>query len=331
MLHNPGGDSRMAGQHSLRGLVCAATAALALLGSTGDAHGQVLLPNLRAQRAPAKPWVIRAEGVSVEVQPISRRGSAAWARWGLDIEIGVADGLDVVSVSTMTPGVDLVVAESIDRAAPLHGLRLEVAAPRMCLVSQARQPVQLSIVYDVNGSRRETTVDVDHRCLLGDVVAGFDASAYATLAAKYLDDPLIEDLVARAAPFAGTTPEAEIARVRDWMGFDQDSTQADPPDFAPGWRAGTAYALSPTETGRLGGDCEDWSILAAAFLARRGYASAIAETFGHVWVVAGALAPSGASSPIDLLGEAPPWAPSSIASVRKDADAMTLSFMPTFL
>jgi hypothetical protein len=194
-----------------------------------------------------------------------------------------------------------------------------VTAPPICPAMPRREFVTLVVRYQVGNQVKTQRLDVDHRCLIGDFYGRHPEQALAGLARQYLHDPLIERLVERAKLLPVGTPEEEVSRLKEWLGFGRESLQNDPailsrnegdPHLRP-------YVLSPTETARLGGDCKDWTVLVSAYLTRRGLRAGVADLPGHVWVKA---SHNGKTYDIDLVGkDGPPTEkPLSVAWVSEE-------------
>lgn len=273
----------------------------------------VRLPNLRSQRTPTKPWTIETSQLLATVKPTTRQGSWVVGRWSLDIRLeGNGQPVHVLAVLSDSIGVRV---SPVDRRAGVTPIHLDIDAPRFCPSTQTREPITITVQYLFGARVESVKLDVDHRCLLGDIIPRIDAASYATLARKYTEDPVIVHLANRANEFEPRSLTTEVARLRSWVGFDGDSIQPDPPDMVSGWSTGTAYALSPTETVRLGGDCEDWTILISAYLARRGFSVSLQQTFGHVWTRARDANAAGTELDIDWIEQLPLWRPNSVAAV----------------
>ncbi|MFH1347408.1 MAG: hypothetical protein ABIH22_01830 [Candidatus Margulisiibacteriota bacterium] len=251
---------------------------------TSRAAEPVKIPNLRFSREPQNPWVVEAADLSATVQAKTLSRSIAGAKWQLEIDLDVP-GQNWQLLSAASPTLDVVASAVPTDEMPASGPRrveLEVSAPSFCSTKVEREPVILSVNY-INEKGRPITVslEVDHRCLLGDIVDREDASTYAAMAEKYRSDPAIQRLLSRAKPYPLGSVREEAARLKEWAGY---SYALPPNDDVKGWHK-KAYGLSPTETMRLGGRCTDWSVVVAAYFAVRGFPHlSIAYTTGHMWV-----------------------------------------------
>lgn len=271
-----------------------------------------LVYNLRAMRAPSRPWVVTSSGLTATVRVTKRfTGSSDWARWRLAIDIShKKPAWKLISATTPTEGVAL--NEIVANNNKTWRITANVIAPMLCSSLKNREPVILVLVYILEGKRSHKQVEVDHRCLLGDLIDERDAYSYSGIARKYLKDPLIETLVSRSEfqPLLSLTEELE--RLRRWLGFGKWSLQEDPPFILPGW-GGVGYILSPSEVARLGGDCKSWTVFLAAYLTRRGWNTAVAFAPGHVWVQVY----TPVTIDIDWVAEPAPEGPTSVAIVVK--------------
>ena len=250
---------------------------------TSRASEPVKIPNLRAGREPQKPWIVEAADLSATVHAKTLSRSLAGAKWRLKIDLDVP-GQNWQLLSAASPSQDVVSSAVPTDETPASGpqrVELEVSAPSFCSTKIEREPVILSVDYmNEKGLPITVSLEVDHRCLLGDIVDREDASTYAAMAKKYRSDPAIQRLLSRAKPYPLGSVREEAARLKEWAGY----SYAKPPnDDVKGWHK-RAYKLSPTETIRLGGRCTDWSVVIAAYLAGRGFDPSIAYTPGHVWV-----------------------------------------------
>ncbi len=268
---------------------------LMLLQSESAAAPPLRVDNLRAARAPKMPWTVKKDGFAVRVTPTDRSADTMRSRWTLAVEmLGLPAGTTLQGVATSTPGV------TMTHVVGTSSFSVTVDAPRECPPFPRREPVQVELTITQKGATRTVSTEIDHRCLVGDVIYSIDAKTNARVAESYLHDPLIDDLAERASKLPRLSPEEEVQRLRTWIGFSPSSVKKDPPDSAEAWPGGTGYILSPTETARLGGDCEDFSILVSTFLARRGFNAEIAEAGGHVWV---RVISSGKTSHLDLTSD----------------------------
>lgn len=262
--------------------------------------------NLRTWRTPAPNWSIAAGPFSVAVQTTETSRSAVEVSWQLTADLDIHDSDWVLyMVRSDTQGVR-VMQTSPDALSPRLGKRritLEVTAPTLCTVDQRQEEVLVTVMYGVGRTTQMQKLALDHRCLLGANVPNPDATAYAHFASRYLNDPTITRLVEDSAHVPVGSVEREIERLKQMLDFGPDSVQKDPfglfADISAG--EGDHYVLTPTQTARLGGDCEDWSILIAAYLTRRGISASMVRGYGHIWVEA--LDPSSDKPvPVDLVG-----------------------------
>lgn len=248
----------------------------------------VRLPNLRALRPGTsyRAWEIVDHGVRLTVTPRKLQSSLDGERWKLTVEIDVPSGTQWTLKNYRL----LTSKTSIVQKPTLKGNRMQmvvlVEAPLECALQDARQPVQLALEVTVDGRQEIRTIALDHRCLLGDRDKRIDGPSLAHYTEKYLYDPIIDQLVERAKNIPRGSVQSEVARLKQWLGFDRSRWLSDPPDAAPGFDDEAAYILAPVETARWGGDCEDYTILLAAYLARRGFRTYTVFSRGHAWVQA---------------------------------------------
>lgn len=259
-----------------------AGALLASMAATPSARAESTvprIPNLRAQRDPGS-WVVEGSFGSVDVAATPPALDIGEAHWTLSVAAHVPKRATDVRLSTTSEGVVLR-KSSAAHGGLAHGT-FDVAAPTLCSVERPVEPVEVGVSYRLEGSVVDERVTVDYRCFLGRLVRSPDGAAFAELARQAMHDPSIERAVEAAGEAHGDA-HAEVEALWRWLDK-RVRYESDPYDFDNGWKPGHAYALEPTDTLRLGGDCEDWAILAAAFLASRGVDVAIAETPSHVWV-----------------------------------------------
>lgn len=267
----------------------------------GPFDGTPEIPNLRAARDPHRPWRIEGESISATVRSTRlAAGGHEGSLFLLVVDMKMPPGSRLVRASSLTQG------STVNPVLEENGNRLEVdmRVPAFCPVSQEREPVVLMVEYVTKTGEREVDfLNVDDRCLIGDTVLERGASTWARLAEKYLHDPTVEDLLRRARPYQAGSVQEEVARLKRWVGWNENSFQEAPNDDVAGWEA-RAYNLSPTETARFGGVCRDWTIFAAAYLVQRGAEVYVDYTTGHVWAEA-RMSPSDPWEVVDLVGAQP--------------------------
>ena len=272
--------------------------------------------NLRYRREPTKAWDVTSGDLAATVTPIPLKRNLNGARWRLVVDVrGPSDDFRILSVTSPTTGVT--VTRSPEGAAGAQGSRrieAEMIAPPICPGMPRREDVTLVVRYQVGEQVKVQQLHVDHRCLIGDVAKVQDAESYARLARQYLYDPLIERLIRGASAVPVGTPEEEVRRLKEAVGFGEESLRIDPALLEMGGE-GNPYVLSPTETARLGSDCKGWSVLASTYMARRGFQAAIAYRPGHVWVQ---VQHKGKIHNIDFLGDPPEDPPLSVAWVSEE-------------
>ena len=251
----------------------------------------IALPNIRTWRLATRPWNVESGELSATIkqtnvqQDVPRKNT-----WGLGIELNVPNQWRLLSVSSSTRDAR-VTAIRPDAVATAGSRQIEVrvSADGFAPKGKDRVPVTLAIEYECGGKVTRRQIDVDYSYLVGDTLffnnaAGTVSQQAARLVKRNLDDPLIERLIKRARAFPVGTVEEEMKRLTRWLDYD---FQYDP-NMALANRSneGEDYVLSPTETARYGGDCEDWNMLAGAYLVRRGFRFAVAYMFGHVHGIA---------------------------------------------
>ncbi|MFA5812470.1 MAG: hypothetical protein WC956_09100 [bacterium] len=229
------------------------------------------------------------------------------ARWQLSIDLRAMDGKPwrLVSVTSPTPGVRVTpVAPGRTASTGPRRVSLTVEAPGWCRVS--REPVLLDLLVAIEGREQRIVLPIDDRCLIGDVImrGGDDRNKLTEVAERSLHDPLIEQLARRAATEPRGALAEELGRLRQWIRYNDTRWIDDPPDAFRGFHAATAYVLAPSETARLGGDCEDYSILIYCFLKRRGFDVQMAYSYPHVSVKARDPGRSGDYVDVDWLPKA---------------------------
>ncbi len=268
------------------------------MSETRPTKGETVLPNLRTLRDPAYPWEVEDSHLRAEVQQLSSwygpKNRNAW------IDERKKSILLQVTVVAQDPqsrlvGVELKTAHSrmsetsfyTEGGRSLAALKIEMKAPAICPLSKNREPLQLEVTFKKGSETVVDSLSLDYQCLLGDVIENryaneLVAKDVAELAHRYRQDPLIQKLIAKARPFRTRYALTEIQRVKEWIRFGERTESRDEPNPSPlGLSRGIAYILSPTETVRYGGDCEDWAIFFGAYLAERGYTAQIAVGPGH--------------------------------------------------
>jgi hypothetical protein len=162
--------------------------------------------------------------------------------------------------------------------------QLDFVAPWRCSITNPREEIKIEVRYQLKGKTFTEMLSVDERCVMGDV---WDPSAQnlADIAYRYLQDPMIQRLLERASSRPRGTVEQEAQRLKKMIGFNSEtgSLVPDPLATGEGIAHGDYYALSPTETYRYGGDCEDWTILEGAYFYGRGFSTSVDLRVGHVW------------------------------------------------
>lgn len=268
---------------------------------------RILLPNLRTNHIPIGPWTVQSGSHTAEVAAGASKADEKQIdkrSWSLQIRFDAP----VLEASSPTPDVKIRGIEpQPDGTSRIH---LEVAAPTMCAPETAREPVELSIRFQ--GQNQTThTFQVDHRCLLGDYLKRSDAMGLHEIALRHWNDPALKRILA-SAPKPTRSLDEEMRYLKTAIRFGPSSYQSDPLDEAPGWTSGTAYVLAPEETIRLGGDCEDYAILAGLYLSHRGFSVSLAMSPSHAWVL---VHEGNRDLPIDLAAPSPHWNASSTASL----------------
>ncbi|MFH1830942.1 MAG: hypothetical protein ABH871_09240 [Pseudomonadota bacterium] len=240
------------------------------------------IPNLRASRNPLFDWNVRSKTMTVRVhQAEPLKIASRRAKWRLKVTADLdSKSGSFVSVKSPTPGVKLLSAR---HSGHKYEIELEVVAPTMCPLRKGDQKVELVFDIESSSGRKQLSTVVDDQCLVGEIVDSLDLEPLARLAEKHAFDPVIDQLLDKAAPYPVSDVNAEVKRLLKWVNFSRKLVLEDPPAIVGSW-FGTAYILSPTQTLRLGGDCEDWSLLVSGFLARRGYQTSLLYGAGHVWV-----------------------------------------------
>lgn len=276
-------------------------------------------PNLRS-RPSIQTWEVEAKGVTALVREVeaqrTRLGCVSaipdtfWTplknmgippdpscdprprgtRITLEIALEVPSGARLIGVKTTHPEDKLERQEETD-AGKKARWKLEFFAPEMDLKIHNRDPVILRVEYEFEGRRRAEDVAVDYRFLMGyqsgDPAKGI---SYLTEAAKLADivkrhgqDAPIQKLLRRAGVFKKGSVQEETARLKDLLGFESRKYYVNDPTVDV--HGVDYYVLSPAETLRYGGDCEDLAILAGAYFSGRGYRAEIVIGLGHAWTI----------------------------------------------
>lgn len=243
-----------------------------------DRSGAYRLQNLRLQRIPLRPWEVHSASLSASVQVVSWDRSSGWELdiWAYPLE----EANTIEKFLSMMDGVNITQQGASGRR---YHLRVSVNAPWDCHAdASGNTTVTLSAVVTGQERKRIETLAVDNFCLIGSVVRRRSAVAFAAIASKHASSPVITSLAeGRGEP---TSLYGEIDYLRKKIQYDPDRYRRDPFTQALDPVRGGAYALSPWDTLRLGGDCEDWAIVIAAYLVHRGIDTWIATTNEHAWV-----------------------------------------------
>jgi len=274
--------------------------------------------NLRYDRTPSKPWRIESGELVATIKGVPVRTTLDYSRWRLVVDLdGPQSDWRVLSIASPTPGVTVSQPRGTDGdESRARRIEVEVTTPPICPDMPRREPVTLVVKYQVDNQIKTQHIDIDYRCLIGDFSGRDNAEVFARLARGHFRDPLIEQLIRRASSLPVGTPEEEVGRLKEWLGFGRESLQHDPPILSR-TEHGPPYVLSPTEIDRYGGDCKGWTILVSVYLARRGLQAAVAYLPGHVWVRA---YHNGTTYNIDLISKKgpPTEEPLSIAWVSEE-------------
>lgn len=258
------------------------------------------IPNLRADRTPLSGWEIRTnDGIAVNAHQVGPpRISSRRSKWRLRVAADLdSESGRFLSVTSPTPGVEFLSAVPSGHK---YAIDLEVVAPTMCPLREGDRKVELVFGIESSDGKTYLSVPVDDQCIVGEIIDGVEPQLMGRLAEKHAFDPVIDQLLVRAAPYPLSDVRVEVERLKEWIGFSRELVREDPPSIVGGW-FGTAYILSPTQTLRLGGDCEDWALLVSGFLARRGYQTSLLYGAGHVWTRVRTGEESNAYVDIDLL------------------------------
>ncbi|MCE9624236.1 MAG: hypothetical protein K8R69_02095 [Deltaproteobacteria bacterium] len=248
-----------------------------------------LIPNLRARRPMLIPVTLEGSRLSASVTEKSFEPTKLGtpARYQLEAEITALPGSRILSITSPSSKVTLQDAPAAIPSINIRKLLVTAKAPGLCDTTNPREPLSLVIDYSIQGKTFRESLDVDYLCLLGDLIPEDSRSTnkkaadfIAGLAKIYQKDPVIQTLLRRAQLFSRGSALEEHRRVMEWV---IPEIIDDPHDGAPGWTPGSAYVLSPSESLRFGGDCEDWSILMGAFLSARGLNTEIIYVPAHVW------------------------------------------------
>jgi len=219
--------------------------------------------------------------------------------WRLDVSLDMqgppGQVWQLLGASSPSPDVKnfVVNPDATPKAGP-RKLSLEFMTPGYCPVEKSREPIVVKVQYLQKGEIRTADLELDYRCLLGDSnrePLNEGAQDLARLMEKYRSDPLIQKLVSRASA-SGVTPLMPPKRaiqiledyLKEWIpdGFHYQHDASTHITSGGLWY----YAFSPSEVIRFGGgDCEDWAILAGAYLSSLGYETYVANTEMHVWAV----------------------------------------------
>ncbi len=258
--------------------------------------------NYRTYVAPKRPWQVEAGEISATVTHREMRAEQnAFGKergWylGLDLSAGrgpwrliSVDARNHEGVRVRNYNAD---AEAIDGE---RHVDLEISAPNTVRVPPNREPVTIAVTYQRGSEIRTQEMDVDYRVLVGETLPidpSNDARPNAEFAERNMGDPTIERLIRRARIFPRGTLSQEISRLKRWLHYSIETDFVIPP-ITEGEGPERDYSgftgsnnLTPTETVRYGGMCQNWTALTAAYLARRGFEVWVALDPGHAWTIA---------------------------------------------
>ena len=147
--------------------------------------------------------------------------------------------------------------------------------------SKLREPITLRIRYRKDGKIRTKEVAIDYRTNFGD--RWRDAKDYAAHVKRYVNDPVIADLVAKSAPRSLTE---EIKQLNSLFNS-QVSYGRDPISFGSAGSPYRDYLQSPSDFLDCGfGDCEDYAAVCAAYLVKKGFKAYMVIVPGHAYLIA---------------------------------------------
>lgn len=148
--------------------------------------------------------------------------------------------------------------------------------------SRLREPITLRIKYREDGKTRTRQVAIDYRTNFGDRFR--DAKDYAAHVKRYVDDPVISDLVSKS--FFGRSLTGEIKQLNSIFNS-QVSYRRDPLSFGVGGVLYRDYLQSPSDFLDCGfGDCEDYAAVCAAYLVKKGFKAYMVLVPGHAYLIA---------------------------------------------
>jgi len=250
------------------------------------------LSNIRVYRTP-KFWTVVGDLVTARVRVVKvvNKSEAQHITLKVLLNSGSAKIIRVNSIH------GVVIQSPTSYVFGLRHLTVDFQAPYVCAVDKPRDPVVLHVSVEHDNTITIDSILIDQKCLLGDLTDRIEATWLASLASKYANDPVIDEIIDDFASVPVGSPRQEVHRLNYWMKSRGIRWLDDPPDFTSNWAGDAAFILSPSETVWLGGgDCEDVSLLESAFLVRRGLRAWIATTVGHVWVRAA----RGTVAPVDV-------------------------------
>jgi hypothetical protein len=260
--------------------------------------GNYELPNLRVLRGPLPPWEVSSQGIHATVTSSPARSIGNHSEWTVDIGLDVPGrAWKLVSVTPESTGVSIVQPpEGRDSGEGRGFIRLNVISSPLGSPARNREPVRIRVTLQLGEETRTAILNVDMKYVFGDYVAKESAAEFAKAAERYIYDPAIERLVTLASLQPRLPLRQEIER---FIRLANLRYLRDPPDFARGF-SGSAYVLSPSETYRYGGDCEDMAIFVAAYLARRGFRTWIVMGPGHAFAMASEPGPGAEPICVDI-------------------------------
>lgn len=244
------------------------------------------IPNLRFVRTLVQPsWTIRGKYLSASVtqKKIKRIFAAQEAQLRVKISPQRKGPWTVKSLTTSSEDAKLHPV-TLD-GTPQQGeqsITLDFVIPKWCDARKGRQPVLLEVVFKSGNKELHDALALDYHCLVGDIIKNNDASEIAELVQHYSKhDPLINNFATQLRGIPVKSAAKEVERLKSLLKI---VYKRDPISAVSEIPSGAAYMLSPTETWRYGGDCEDYAILTGAFLVRRGVPGVhIADSGFHVW------------------------------------------------
>ncbi len=239
--------------------------------------------NWRSRRRERLAWSIEQGGLMVGVASVAnKKSSVDVTDLTLNISVRIQEPGEIKDLSFVgqETGENFSFQISADRQSA--EVQMQIKSPTICRVSQNRNTVTLNIVSQNGSTTQNTQIAVDERCLLGDLPRNNVPDDIATLATFYAHhDPVIEALV-KSTPSRYKTIEQRVAWLKSQLNFTDNIIQYSPP-IGFGFAGLSAYALSPTETLRYGGECQDWTIFTGAYFMRLGHQTQVGFVPGHVW------------------------------------------------